>query len=234
MTRIPLDMTGNDLSSTLVGHIDANFKDLYAGGVYGPTGPTGTAGVAGPTGPTGAGGGGGTSSESITSSNLVPTNCDPNVAVTYVTSDGSGLNQHVLLPLLPLDANSVNIPKIGTIHIVALTTQTNGSDIVNVFAPTDNASVSGIKMGEQIVGESTNSSGVICDYLGAYAVFRWTGSAWMWEDDGNNDAVVTDIFVGKQDNPVGAPNSPVTITAAQLAAMTVGLTFVNGVLAAWS
>lgn len=77
-----------------------------------------------------AGGGGGffhDTSESITTDNATPTNVDLGVFLTKVTTDGSGLEQSVVLPT-PVDI----LAALGLRHAIALVAQADGGDVLDI------------------------------------------------------------------------------------------------------
>lgn len=64
-------------------------------------------------------------SENVITDNTTPVEIDPDVFITYVTTDGSGLEQDVTFP--SLDADTA-----GVLHLVVLQTRADPSDVVRV------------------------------------------------------------------------------------------------------
>jgi outer membrane protein assembly factor BamB len=98
---------------------------------------------------------------------------DPSQPLYLITTNGSGGQQTVDLPLFSTDSNGLNAPYTGMSVVIVLQVQTNAADSIVI---TSNGQPPYLKGSSQVPGP-----GVLLSRAGAVAFFAWASDRWVYD-----------------------------------------------------
>lgn len=113
-------------------------------------------------------------------SGAVSQDLDPLQLYYEITTGGTGGDELLNLPNLPLDANGVNGPYAGRTLVVAIKTQTNPADRV-ILSVAGSAGVTFLYPANftPLSYEATAADGIVLDYAGSSIGFVWLYTGWF-------------------------------------------------------
>lgn len=140
------------------------------------------------------------------------TDVDPaSPSLIEITTGGTAGEEEINIPLLEMDANSVNPYNIGQRITLYLKTLTDPGDTVKVLVG-GSAAFGAFQSIVTSKPARTPISGLVLDFAGAFASFLWDGLTWRYDNLAGLNEYASVTWVASTNEGLSCPNGTTTIS----------------------